>query len=148
MAPTQGTETTLQLQRTFAAPASKVFEAWTRPEIMKRWFGPSDDFTVTDCQADVRLGGAYRVAMRHSGGDTHTAFGTYREIVTNEKLVFTWAWEGENAHVETLVTVTLVPKGNQTELTLTHERFPSVEARDSHQQGWAGTFERLAAALG
>jgi uncharacterized protein YndB with AHSA1/START domain len=147
MATTQGSGVALELKHTFAAPAAKVFEAWTRPEAVRRWFGPSDDFTVTDCQVDAQPGGPYRVSMRHSGGDSHTAFGTYREIVLNEKLVFTWAWEGENAQEETLVTVTFAGKGNQTELTLKHERFQTVEARDNHQQGWTGTLQRLAATL-
>jgi len=139
--------TTLRIQKAIAAPVAKVFEAWTRPEFMKRWMGPSDDFTVPEASADPRVGGSYRIVMRHRDGSEHVAFGTYEEVTPPTKLVFTWSWESPNSTKDTLVTVELEARGETTLLKLTHERFPNVEARDNHQKGWTGTLDRLEAAL-
>ena len=114
---------------------------------MKRWMGPSDDFTVPEASADPRVGGSYRIVMRHRDGSEHVAFGTYEEVTPPTKLVFTWSWESPNSTKDTLVTVELEARGETTLLKLTHERFPNVEARDNHQKGWTGTLDRLEAAL-
>jgi len=72
----------------------------------------------------------------------HRVGGTYREIVPNKKLVYTWAWESTPDRVSR-VTVEFLPHGQGTELLLTHERFTDRDARDRHQQGWLGCLPRL-----
>jgi uncharacterized protein YndB with AHSA1/START domain len=109
---------------------------------MKRWFAPSDDFAVPVVEADVRVGGRYRIVMHSPDGEEHDVRGEYREIVPNEKLVFTWAWRSTPER-ESLVTVRLRPAGAGTELTVTHEQFFDAEARDKHRQGWEGCLGRL-----
>ena len=149
---TSSAETTLSISKTLAAPRERVFNAWTDPKELMRWFGPSEEFTTPIAEIDLRVGGKYRIQMKGPDGEAHTAIGTYREIVAPEKLVFTWSWEGgsgcggsEPIEVgETLVTVVLQDRGSSTELMLTHELFPDVEARDKHNQGWSGCLERLA----
>ena len=71
-----------------------------------------------------------------------TSCGVYREVVPNEKLVFTWAWKSTPER-ESLVTVTFKPDGAGTLLTLLHEQFFDADARDRHQQGWAGAIDKL-----
>lgn len=132
----------LTLKRTLKAPAEKVFAAWTQPDSLKRWFVPNDQTAPPVVEADVRVGGRYRIIMRRTDGEEHRISGEYREIVQGRKLVFTWAWEGTPERVS-LVTIEIKPTTGGCELTLTHERFFDEEARDRHQQGWTAVLERF-----
>ena len=134
----------LVVTRRFKAPVQRVFAAWTEPEKMKRWFAPGD-MTVPAAEADVREGGRYRVQMSEGGSDCefHVTGGVYRELVPNQRLVFTWQWEGSDQ--ETLVTVEFRPlPDGETELTLIHEGFDNGETRDKHEQDWNGCLANLA----
>jgi uncharacterized protein YndB with AHSA1/START domain len=132
----------LTIKRKLNAPAEKVFAAWTQPEALKRWFAPRDEMAIPLAETDVRVGGHYRIVMRKPDGEEHRVGGVYREIVPGQKLVFTWAWESTPQR-ESLVTVEIKPIAGGCELTFTHERFFDEAARDRHQQGWAGSMERL-----
>jgi len=132
----------LTLKRKLKAPAEKVFSAWTQPEALKRWMGPSDDYAVLAAETDVRVGGRYLIVMRKPDQEEHRVIGVYKEIVPNRKLVFTWAWESMPER-ESLVTVTIKPTDGGCELMLLHERFFDESARDRHRQGWTGTMDRL-----
>ena len=90
---------------------------------------------------DVRPGGRYRISFKTEDGEYHEVGGVYREIVPNEKLVFTWAWHSTPER-ESLVTVLLKPDGDGTLLTLTHEQFFDEDARNRHQQGWTGALDK------
>jgi uncharacterized protein YndB with AHSA1/START domain len=142
--PAQATAVTnpsLTLKRRLNAPPAKVFDAWTDPQKIMRWFGPAEvDTFLAEC--DARVGGGYHIAARAPDGAEHHVTGTYREIVANEKLVFTWAWRGTPER-QSLVTVLLKPDGNGTLLTLTHEQFADETVRDHHQHGWAGSLDKL-----
>ena len=89
-----------------------------------------------------RVGGRYRVEMRSPDGKDHDVGGVYREVVANEKLVFTWAWKS-TPELESVVTVLLKADGDGTLLTLTHEQFADEDARDRHQHGWNGALDKL-----
>jgi uncharacterized protein YndB with AHSA1/START domain len=131
----------LTLKRHLKAPPAKVFAAWTDPEKIKRWMGPGEIVTVR-AESDPRKGGHYLILMRSPNGESHDVGGVYREVIANEKLVFTWAWQSTPER-ESLVTVLLKPDGEGTLLTLTHEQFADEAARDGHRQGWAGAFDKL-----
>ena len=132
----------MQLTRLVAASPEEVFEAWTRAEILGRWFAPGL-LSASVPELDARPGGRFRVEMHDPSGVTHIVSGTYREVEPNQRLVFTWAWEGVESP-ETLVSVELRPQGADTELVLTHEGFPNVAFRDQHLHGWTGSTEKLA----
>lgn len=134
---------TLRLERTFTAPRDRVFRAWTDAGELSRWFAPSDEYTTKVIALDVRVGGRYRVEMHSPSGNVHIVVGTFREVRPPEKLVFTWAWEGKDMG-ETLVTLEFHDRGGSTNLTLTHELFPTQELRDEHNRGWDGCLTRLA----
>jgi uncharacterized protein YndB with AHSA1/START domain len=104
--------------------------------------GPSDDFGEAEVTADLRVGGRYRIVMHAPSGEVHRVGGTYREIVPNRKLVYTWAWESTPER-ESLVTVEFKASGDATELLVTHEQFADSEARDKHQHGWNGCMDRF-----
>jgi len=103
--------------------------------------GPGEIKTIR-AENDVRAGGRYRIVMRTPAGEEHDVSGVYREVVANEKLVYTWAWKSTPER-ESLVTLLLKPDGDGTLLTLTHEQFFDDEARNSHQGGWNGALEKL-----
>jgi uncharacterized protein YndB with AHSA1/START domain len=140
-----GEETTLRLRRTFQAPRQKVFRAWTEPEELKKWWGP-DGFSTPSAEIDLRVGGRFRIAMKSPRDNVHVLVGTYREVRPPERLVYTWRWEAEPEYGETLVTVEFLDRGESTEVVLTHELFPTQEACRGHEQGWKGSFDRLAKA--
>ena len=139
---TQPETTSLQLRRIFAAPRTKVFRAWTDPQALTQWFGPPG-YTTLSADVDLRKGGKYRLTMRKDpDGDPFDAFGTFQDVRSPEKLVYTWNWSHRDIG-DTLITLEFRDLGGQTELVLTHERFPNIEERDGHSQGWNGCFDRL-----
>lgn len=130
----------LTIKRRFNAPPAKVYAAWADPEKMTRWMGGAK---IVRCEAenDLRVGGSYHVKML-TADDEHNVNGVYREIVPSEKLVFTWAWKSTPER-QSLVTLTFKPDGDGTLMTLLHEQFFDEEARDRHQSGWDGSFDKL-----
>lgn len=135
------TKPSLAIKRRFNAPPEKVFSAWTDPEKVKRWMGPGEVKTLR-VESDLRTGGHYRWLMQSPDGEQHDVSGVYREVIPNEKLVFTWAWKTMPER-ESLVTVTFRKDGSGTIMTLTHEQFFDEDARDRHQHGWNGAMEKL-----
>ena len=147
MAPTSQTApVTLRLTRSFAAPREKVFRAWTDPEALKQWAAPGD-LTTPLAEVDLRVGGRYRIHMRTPDGTAHKVTGVYQTVDPPRRLVYTWFWENKPEQGDTLVTVEFHERGSATEVTLTHERFPSGDVRDRHEQGWMGCLEKLGALL-
>ena len=143
----------LQLTRVFDAPRELVFKAWTDVNQFTQWFGAAacDGSSLQSAKADVRVGGKYRLQVRRSDGEYFTTVGVYREVKPPERLVFTWQFEKDGSGndfeevepPEMLVTVEFKARDKQTELTLTHERFASVESRGRHEQGWTRCLESL-----
>jgi uncharacterized protein YndB with AHSA1/START domain len=134
----------IELHRTIPAPPERVFRAWTDPAALSRWFSPSEEFTVIVHEADARVGGRYRIEMRHQSGRQHIAVGVYREVTPPKRLVFTWAWEGEDTRPETVVSVDLRSSSGGTDLVLTHRGFSDEKDRDDHGGGWTGALVLLA----
>jgi len=127
-------------RRIKAAPA-KVLAAWTDPEKVKHWMGPGD-VKVLSVESDPRVGGRFRWVMQSPNGEIHDVSGVFREVVPDQKLVFTWAWKSTPER-ESLVTVSVKPEGDGTLLTLTHEQFFDADARDRHQTGWTSALDKM-----
>ena len=133
----------LRLTRTFQAPRESVFDAFTKPDELAKWWGPKG-MTTPVAEIDFRTGGAYRFDMAAPDGNIHRLTGVFREVRRPEKLVYTWIWEqGDMAGVESLVTIEFADRGAATELTLTNELLPSERACALHEQGWTSSFECL-----
>lgn len=134
-------ERELVVTRTFDAPARIVFEAWTKPELFKRWWVPkSMGMLLRSCEMDVRVGGKYRLEFEP---DAMAFFGTYLEVTAHSRLVWTNEEDGEGGPV---TTVTFEEKGGKTLLVL-HELYPSKEVLDAAGTGAADamveSFEQL-----
>ena len=139
-AATSETAPELEITRTFRAPPSLVFKAWTQPEHLVRWLGP-ESFRAHGVQVDSREGGSWRACITGPDGDENWMGGRYREISPPGRLVFTFAWDSTG--FETVVTITLRASGDQTTMTFHQTPFASVESRDSHLGGWSSSFDRL-----
>jgi uncharacterized protein YndB with AHSA1/START domain len=117
--------------RTFDSPARIVFEAWTKPELFKRWWAPkSMGMSLRSCEMDVRVGGKYRLEFEN---EAMAFFGTYLEVTPHSRLVWTNEEGGEGGPV---TTVTFDEKGGKTLLVM-HELYPSKEALDAAGTGAA-----------
>ena len=125
---TTPSETEIRLTRLFGAPPRLVFEAMTKPEHVKQWWGRlGDGYSVPICEIDLRIGGKWRFVNRHPKGEA--AFhGEYREITPHSRLVFTEIFE-EFPDTISVVTSLFVEDGGKTRFTAT-VRYPSLEVRD------------------
>lgn len=120
-------ERELVITRTFNAPARIVFEAWTQPELLQRWWTPkSFGITFVSCEMDARTGGSYRFVFSHPDFEQPMAFvGKYVEVTPHSRIV----WTNEEGADGALSTLTFEEKGGQTLLVL-HELYPSKQALD------------------
>ena len=140
-------ERELVVTRTFDGPARIVWEAWTRPELFKRWWVPkSFPVTLLSCELDIRVGGKYRLVFAH--GDSERAFfGTYLEVEPPWRLV----WTNEEGGDQVITTVTFEDQGKKT-LVVMHDLYPSKAALDEAVEsgstgGASEQFEALAELL-
>jgi uncharacterized protein YndB with AHSA1/START domain len=134
----------LVVRRTFDAPARIVFEAWTKPELLKRWWAPkSTGMSLLSCEADVRAGGRYRFVFGHGDSKPIEFFGRYIEVTPHSRLVWT---NDEGGEAGPVTTVTFEEKGGKTLLVM-RELYPSKEALDAAgtgaADGMAETFAQL-----
>ncbi len=150
----------LVITRVFDAPRELVWKAWTDPERFKLWWGPTG-FTAPACRIDLRVGGKYLACMRSSEGRDYWSTGVYREIVPKAKIVYTDSFSDPEGNVvpaayygmpgdwpqEMIVTVTFDDDGGKTKMTLRHDGLPAEILSDC-EDGWSGSFDKLAGILG
>jgi uncharacterized protein YndB with AHSA1/START domain len=134
----------LEIKRFINAPRDRVYAAWTDPAQMKQWFGP-ESVQTGDLVADARVGGEFRWDLVNSEGEEMTIHGEFRELQPGKKVVFTWQWDDDEVwenHIS-VVTVELSDRDGGTELRLIHEKLPSKESRDRHNEGWNSVLDKL-----
>jgi uncharacterized protein YndB with AHSA1/START domain len=129
----KASEREVVVTRTFDASARLVFEAWSRPELFRQWWVPrSLGMTLRSCEMDVRTGGTYRLVFGDDPANPMAFFGTYLEVVPDQRIVWTNEEGGEAA--ASVTTVTLEERDGRTWLVLT-ERYPTKEALDEAGTG-------------
>jgi len=138
------------MTRVFDAPRDLVFDALTQPELLKRWFGPHG-WTLTECEVDLRVGGAWRFLSKGPDGRTMGMRGVYREIVPPERIQYTESFDEWAEQGSALITTTLAERDGRTTLTCV-SLAPSREVRDAvirtgMEHGAAETYDRLADTL-
>ncbi|MEM1183926.1 MAG: SRPBCC domain-containing protein [Planctomycetota bacterium] len=134
----------LRLERFIKASPERVFDAWTKPELMAKWFGPSDDYPFISAHADTRVGGSYRFELGSPDGSRHVCFGVYRAVDRPTLLSMTWAWEspvwkGRESHV----TIEFKAEGEGTRVIVLHESLLDEPCLKDHGEGWNGSLDRL-----
>ena len=133
-------DTEIRIERVLPATIAKVYDAWTRADLLTRWYCPNPDLELK-VDADVRVGGDYVVEM-----GPHVVRGTYLEVEPPYRLVFSWKWDGTDDE-PTRVEVELSEVDDGTLMLLSHTGFTSAEDAANHQLGWEPELGRLAALL-
>ena len=136
----------LSITRTFDAPRSLVFAAWTDPQHLMKWWGPRG-YTPQSCEVDLRPGGAYRLVMKSPEGNDNRMHGVYREVVPPQRLVLAGSWvdaSGTPIGPTSILTLTFEDAAGKTRLTLHNRIFESEASRDAHYRGWNSSLDCLA----
>jgi uncharacterized protein YndB with AHSA1/START domain len=141
----------IAMTRTFDAPRSMVFDAWTRPELIRRWLGALEGWKFVVCDVDLKVGGKYRYVWRGPGGEEMGMGGVFREIVRPERLVCTEKFDEPWYPGDAVDTAVFVEKGGKTTVTQT-VMYASKEARDGvlkspMESGVAQSYDKLAELL-
>lgn len=140
--------TSVTLVRRIKARPSIVFRLVSTPEGFAQWWGP-DGGPVLVAEADVRVGGHFRVRFRTLDGTEHESTGEYLELIEGKRLVMSWRWsvggEAEERGESSQIEIDLRPIDIGTELTFTHARLKNEKSRDSHAWGWGGALDKLVA---
>jgi uncharacterized protein YndB with AHSA1/START domain len=135
----------VQVRRRVRASADQIFDLWTKPDLMVRWMSPFPGAVHCKASCDLRPGGAFSLVMSSEESNREVS-GTYVLVDRPRKLVFTWIGPLTN-DVNTLVTVELNPRGDETDLVLTHERLPTPAILEGHTKGWRNILDHLADAV-
>jgi uncharacterized protein YndB with AHSA1/START domain len=141
----------IAMTRVFDAPRSMVFDAWTKPELLKRWLGVFGGWSFVVCEVDLKVGGKYRYVWRGKDGNEMGMGGVFREIVRPERLVCTEKFDESWYPGDALDTTVFVEKGGKTTVTTT-VRYESKAARDGvlkspMEGGVAQSYDKLAEVL-
>jgi len=133
---------TLRIERTFQAPATAVFDAWTREEVIRRWWRVENSWETSQAEVDLQVGGVVRVVMRDPDKDaSYGGGGRYTEIERPTRLAFTWTWDNDTR--ETLIEIDFEESAGATRVTFTHRRLWDEDAVRNHEDGWSKILDRL-----
>jgi uncharacterized protein YndB with AHSA1/START domain len=138
----------LRIERTFDAPAERVFEAWTSEEVLRRWLHGMPDWETPTAEVDLRVGGSIRIVMRDpSDGSEAGATGEYRVVEPPRRLVFTWVWD-DQPDLPQLIELEFSERDGRTTVLMTNSSIPTHERWESQQRGWNVCFDNLEVVLG
>ena len=145
------TDRDILMTRTFDAPRTMVWDALTKPELVRRWLGALEGWTMAVCDIDLRVGGRYRYLWRNAGGAELGMGGEYREVVHPERIVNTEKFDQAWYPGEAVGTAVLTEQGGRTTLATT-VRYESKAARDTAiatpmAEGVAKSYDKLEAVL-
>ena len=137
---------TLRIERTFQAPATAGFDAWTSEEVIRRWWRVENNWETSEVEVDLRVGGVVRVVMRDPDKNAeYGGGGHYTEIERPTRLAFTWTWDNDTR--ETLIEIDFEETDGITTVRFTHSGLWDEEAVRSHEDGWGKCFDNLERAL-
>jgi uncharacterized protein YndB with AHSA1/START domain len=136
----------VRIERTFDAPADAVFDAWTSPEVMRRWFHVAPDWETPEAEVDLRVGGKVRIVMRTPDGTDVGAGGEYTAIDRPNRLVMTWTFSDDPSNRQ-LIELSFSESGGATTVVMVNSGISTDERRDAQDWGWRGCLDELARAL-
>jgi uncharacterized protein YndB with AHSA1/START domain len=132
----------VRIERTFAASPEDVFDAWTSPEVMRRWFHVAPDWDTPEAEVDPRVGGKVRVVMRRPDGTEVGAQGEYTLIDRPRRLVMTWTFD-EDPSNEQLIELSFSESDGSTTVLMVNSGIATDERREDQDEGWRGCFGEL-----
>ena len=134
----------LRMERVFAAPPERVFDAWTSVETLRRWWPAGPGWTTPTAEVDVRVGGALRLVMRDLEGGEIGGQGRFLTLDRPRKLAFTWQWDDPQLGPERqVVEVTFTDNGDGTTTAVLKNTGLSATEAESHREGWELSFVNL-----
>ena len=133
--------TRITVRRTIRASAERLFSAWTEPDQLMRWWGPTGVVCIA-AEVDLRVGGQYKIANRLPNNEVLWIVGEFELVDPPRELRYGWR-VGPAAQSAERVRVRFVPQGSMTEVIVEHEQIPTAEIRDQHQHGWVGCLDGL-----
>jgi uncharacterized protein YndB with AHSA1/START domain len=136
----------VRIERTFAASAGDVFDAWTSPEVMRRWLHPGADWGTPEADVDLRVGGEVRVVMRRPDGTEVEAHGEYTLIDRPHRLVMTWTFDDDPSN-EQLIELSFSESEGSTLVLMVNSGISTDARRDGQDEGWRRCFDELERAL-
>jgi uncharacterized protein YndB with AHSA1/START domain len=136
----------VRIERTFNAPAEAVFDAWTSPEVMRRWFHVAPDWETPEAEVELRVGGKVRVVMRRPDGTEIGARGEYTLIDRPHRLEMTWTF-GDAPLNEQMIELSFSESEGSTTVVMVNSRISTDERGDAQDEGWHGCFDELGRAL-
>lgn len=136
----------VRIERTFDAPAEQVFDAWTSPEVLRRWFHCDPDWDTPVAEVDLRLGGKVRVVMRKPDGGEVEARGEFKLIDRPHRLVMNWTFDDDPSNQQ-LIELTFSESAGLTTVLLVNSGISTDERRDAQDGGWRGCLDQLRLAL-
>ncbi|HET6865953.1 MAG TPA: SRPBCC domain-containing protein [Solirubrobacteraceae bacterium] len=137
----------LRIERSFQASAEEVFDAWTSPEVMRRWFHCGPDWDTPVAEVDLRIGGAVRIVMRRPDGRQAGAQGEYKVIDRPHRLVMTWTFDDTPSNQQ-LIELAFEEAGGTTTVILVNRDISTDERRASQDEGWRLCLDELERLLG
>ena len=132
----------VRIERTFQAPIEQVFDAWTSPEVMRRWFHCEPDWDTPVAEVDLRVGGKIRIVMRKPDGTHVGAHGEYTLIDRPHRLVMTWTFEDDPTN-EQLLELTFSESEGATTVLMVNSEISTDQRRDAQDKGWHGCLDEL-----
>jgi uncharacterized protein YndB with AHSA1/START domain len=135
-------ERVVRIERTFDAPAEDVFDAWTNPEVIGRWFKPMKGWREADAEVDLRVGGRIRVVMRTPDGEPVGAGGEYTLIERPHRLAFTWTFDDDPSN-EQMIELEFEERDGVTTVLFVNSEISDPERRDSQDEGWSTCFDEI-----
>jgi uncharacterized protein YndB with AHSA1/START domain len=132
----------VRIERTFGALPEEVFDAWTSPEVMRRWFHCAPDWDTPEAEVDLRVGGQVRVVMRKPDGTEVEARGEYAVIDRPHRLVMTWTFDDDPSN-EQLIELSFSEVEGSTTVLMVNSSISTDERRDAQDQGWRGCLDEL-----
>jgi uncharacterized protein YndB with AHSA1/START domain len=132
----------VRIERTFNASAEEVFDAWTDPEVLRRWFHCAFDWTTPEVEVDLRVGGTIRAVMRRPDGHEVDAHGTFTLIERPHRLTMIWVF-GDEPSNEQLLDLSFSQSGSSTTVVLINSRISTDQRRDDQATGWHGCLSEL-----
>jgi uncharacterized protein YndB with AHSA1/START domain len=137
-------ERDLRIERTFAATAATVFDAWTSAEVLRRWWPAGPGWETPVAEVDVRVGGRLRLVMRAPDGTEFGGEGRYVEINRPTRLVFSWQWDSVQLGPQAqLVEITFTENADATTTVVLVNRGLTESDEQSHREGWHASFDNL-----
>ncbi|MEU5875901.1 metalloregulator ArsR/SmtB family transcription factor [Spirillospora sp. NPDC047279] len=134
----------MRIERTYRAPAEVIFDAWTDPEVIKKWWHAGPDWETATAEVDLRVGGRLLVVMRDTDGVEYTATGVYTRIERPGRLGWVWHGQDGEAAAGSRCDLEITELGGVTTVVLTHSGLPDQHSSDEFRQGWGLCLDNLA----